>query len=156
MLATAMIKLTLEKRVVRKTFISRVLTIEPSERPLLSFNSRAVPWAFRLEFVCKSRTESRGTTCLQNKWLTERKPRPVSEELIFSLIVRTESSDKKHNRFYMSQSGLKEPGQINVSKNGERFQRKLENLKNDYAFKNLRLSTFPNHELMRKFKNHRR
>ena len=32
-----------------------------------------------------------------------------------------------------------------VSKIEERFQRKLENLRNYYAFKNLRLSTFPNH-----------
>ena len=39
----------------------------------------------------------------------------------------------------MNQSGLKEPGQINVSKIGERFQRKLENLRNDYAFKNFAL-----------------
>ena len=31
----------------------------------------------------------------------------------------------------------------NVEKIGERFQRKLENLRNYYAFKNFRLSTFP-------------
>ena len=39
---------------------------------------------------------------------------------------------------------------INVSKIGESFQRKLEKLRNNYAFKNLRLSTFPNHGLIRK------
>ena len=41
----------------------------------------------------------------------------------------------------MNQSGLKEPGKINVSKIGERFHGKLENLGNYYAFKNLRFST---------------
>ena len=37
-----------------------------------------------------------------------------------------------------------------VSKIGERFKRKLENLRNYHAFKNLRLSTFPNHEQLNK------
>ena len=37
-----------------------------------------------------------------------------------------------------------------VSKIEERFQRKLENLRNYYAFKNLRLSTFPNHGQLNK------
>ena len=48
----------------------------------------------------------------------------------------------------MSQSGLKEPGQINVSKIGERLQRKLENLRNYYTFKTLALSAFPNQGLI--------
>ena len=47
-----------------------------------------------------------------------------------------------------------------VSKIGERFQRKLENLRNYYSFKNLRLSTFPNQGQLNKcskqFENHRR
>ena len=37
-----------------------------------------------------------------------------------------------------------------VSKIEERFQRKLENLRNYYAFKNLRLSTFQNHGQLNK------
>ena len=37
-----------------------------------------------------------------------------------------------------------------VSKIGERFQRKLENLRNYHAFKNWRLSTFPNYGLISK------
>ena len=37
----------------------------------------------------------------------------------------------------MNQSGLKDPGKINVSKIGERFQRKLD----DNAFENLRFTT---------------
>ena len=41
---------------------------------------------------------------------------------------------KKPNRFFVSQSGLKEPGQIHVLKIGERFQRKLKNLRNYYGF----------------------
>ena len=46
-----------------------------------------------------------------------------------------------YGRFFISQSGLTISRQ--VSKIGERFQRKLENLRNNYAFKNLHLSTFP-------------
>ena len=58
-----------------------------------------------------------------------------------SLVSKAESSDKNLTDILMNQSGLKEPGKINVSKIGERFQRKLENLRNYYALKNLRCST---------------
>ena len=40
----------------------------------------------------------------------------------------------------MNKLGLKEPGQINISKIGERFQRKLENLRNYYAFALVKVS----------------
>ena len=46
----------------------------------------------------------------------------------------------------MNKLGLKEPG----FEIGERFQGKLENLTNYHVFKNLRLSTFPNHGLISK------
>ena len=67
-----------------------------------NFNGRAVPWAFPLEFVCKSKVESRVES---SAWLTERKTRPVISDFIYSLMTKAERSDKKHNRFYMSQSG---------------------------------------------------
>ena len=45
----------------------RVLTIKISALNFYScnFNGRAVPWAFPLEFVCKSRVES-GVQCVTN------------------------------------------------------------------------------------------
>ena len=76
--------------------------------------------------------------------LTKRKTRAVSYKpniFSLSLVSKAESSDKNLTDIFMNQSGLKEPGQINVSKIGERFQRKLENLRNYYAFKNLRFTT---------------
>ena len=74
-------------------------------------------------------------------WLTDRKTRAVSyKPNIFSLSL-SESSDKSLTDIFMNQSGLKEPGQINVSKIRERFQRRLENLRNYYAFQNLRFTT---------------
>ena len=46
----------------------------------------------------------------------------------------------------MSKLGLKEPG----FENGRTFQRQLENIRNYYAFKNLRLSMFLNHGQLNK------
>ena len=42
--------------------------------------------------------------------LTERKTRAVSQELIFSLVSKAESLDKKLNRYFHEATGLKEPG----------------------------------------------
>ena len=48
-----------------------------------------------------------------------------------------------HQKAESSVINIIDPKKSPVSKIGECFQRKLENLRNYYAFKNFRLSTFP-------------